>query len=679
MRIVTRPLRRCARAAIAAVLLTLVSCAGGKPVLMLAPEKDFYDPEYSIPRARLEAAGYTIVVATPSGKEAVGLEGLKIIPDKGLAGLSAKSFSALFLVGGTGAASFMGDGEVHRIIREFDDRNAPIGAQCITPAVVAEAGLLDGLEATCWPSFRELLESHGAKFSGRVVDQQGNILTAQAGREDYIEKFVDEYIALLKDKSYVIPELRSGKASKIDSFAVSADRTGFTATVRNVQRSGRLFVPAEYDGSAPWALVFGLHGSGGSGATFQGLGFNAVAGELGFIMCYPDGASGEWSSPEDVAFISNVIEGLKKEFSIDGKRVYLTGHSAGAMMAYRLAQALPGAFAAVAPVAGLLEESVPTDDLKAVPFMHLHAMDDDVVRIEGVPGWGLKSMEESVAVWKRVNGASGEGNVFYDADGIRGTMWKGTSADTAMVMYAGGKHAWPQDAVGFISEFFYNHPARGLMVSLKPLPDGARPGSSVTVSLSDSAEPRIARLAFFDNGQKIGEATRVPWALKWDGVPKGLHRVTARATLTDGSEVRTARAETLWSASPSLAEGRQVKASGAESDSLVGEAAVDGNPRTRWSSAFDDDGWIMVDLGAGSVVNGFTLFWESAYGLAYAIEVSDDGNAWRPVYGTESGKGGVEFIDIPPEKTRYVRLKGIKRGTPWGYSLWEFLVHGERA
>lgn len=451
------------------------------------------------------------------------------------------------------------------------------------------------------------------------------------------------------------------------------------------ERTGRLFVPAEYDGSKPWALVLGFHGTGGTGSSFESVGFDAVAGELGFIMCYPDGVRNEWNSPEDVAFVSAILDGLKKEFSIDPARVYATGHSAGAVMTYRLAQVLPGAFAAVAPVAGLMPEDVAQKKLAPVSVLHLHAVDDDVVRIGGVPEWSYLSMEASVGAWKRAagaigpDGASGDGTVFVAANGVRGTLWRGPSADIATIVYSSGKHAWPQDAVGYISEFFYNHPARALSISLMDMPESARSGSSLTLSLSDPRERRIARVGFYDNGRAVGEATSAPWALEWKGVPKGYHRVTARATLADGSEVRTARARALWVASPSLAEGRPVRVSGSEGPGFGGEAAVDGNPRTRWSSAADDDEWLQVDLGAGAVVDGFTLFWESAFGRAYAIELSDDGAAWTVAYSTDRGAGGVEFVDIAPTKARYARVRGIARGTSWGYSLWEFLVNGERS
>ena len=74
-------------------------------------------------------------------------------------------------------------------------------------------------------------------------------------------------------------------------------------------------------------------------------------------------------------------------------------------------------------------------------------------------------------------------------------------------------------------------------------------------------------------------------------------------------------------------------------------------------------------------VSGVSLFWENAYGKNYAIEVSDDAVSWKRVFERENGVGGNEFIQFSPVQARFVRLLGIKRATPWGYSLWEMMVH----
>ena len=104
--------------------------------------------------------------------------------------------------------------------------------------------------------------------------------------------------------------------------------------------------------------------------------------------------------------------------------------------------------------------------------------------------------------------------------------------------------------------------------------------------------------------------------------------------------------------------------------------AVDGNPETRWSSAFSDPQWIYVDLGQSYSINRVRLSWEAAYGQAYQIQVSSDAVSWTTIYGTTTGTGGVNDLAVSGIG-RYVRVYGTVRGTPYGYSLWEFEVYGQ--
>ncbi len=103
--------------------------------------------------------------------------------------------------------------------------------------------------------------------------------------------------------------------------------------------------------------------------------------------------------------------------------------------------------------------------------------------------------------------------------------------------------------------------------------------------------------------------------------------------------------------------------------------AVDGDVLTRWSSEFSDPQWIAIDLETPVQISKVQLVWEAAYGRNYTIQVSDDGQHWRDVYSTDSGSGGTENIEFTPITARWVRLYGTGRGTPFGYSLWEFRVY----
>jgi hypothetical protein len=109
-------------------------------------------------------------------------------------------------------------------------------------------------------------------------------------------------------------------------------------------------------------------------------------------------------------------------------------------------------------------------------------------------------------------------------------------------------------------------------------------------------------------------------------------------------------------------------------DNSPAALAVDGDPTTRWSSAYTDSEWISVDLGSVQSLTGANLLWESAYGKAYKIQVSTDGTSWTDAYSTTSGGGGTESVSFTASG-RYVRMQGVQRATAYGYSLWEFEVY----
>jgi len=99
--------------------------------------------------------------------------------------------------------------------------------------------------------------------------------------------------------------------------------------------------------------------------------------------------------------------------------------------------------------------------------------------------------------------------------------------------------------------------------------------------------------------------------------------------------------------------------------------AIDGDTTTRWESAADDKAWIQFDFGAKTKLGYMTLSWENAYGKEYALQVSDDGQAWYQLRYVVGGKGGTEEFFNLNANVRYVRLQGVARATQYGYSLFE--------
>jgi hypothetical protein len=145
-----------------------------------------------------------------------------------------------------------------------------------------------------------------------------------------------------------------------------------------------------------------------------------------------------------------------------------------------------------------------------------------------------------------------------------------------------------------------------------------------------------------------------------------------------GVETRSVRVVAPRPDGVNVAQGRPTTAS---SYQQVGDGApfppsnaTDGSASSRWASDWADPQWLSVDLGAVTAFQHVQLVWEGAFGRAYEIQVSDDGNGWRSVYGTTSGNGGVDSIDLSASG-RYVRVHATQRGTGWGYSLYEFGVY----
>ncbi len=150
----------------------------------------------------------------------------------------------------------------------------------------------------------------------------------------------------------------------------------------------------------------------------------------------------------------------------------------------------------------------------------------------------------------------------------------------------------------------------------------------------------------------------------WNGSDGSLYAVNAAAVNLS-----------IKATTANLAFGRPAVASTTYSGYLASNV-TDGNANSRWSSQFSDDQWIYVDLGSVYTINRVVLRWETAYARSYKLQVSNDATTWSDAYRTTTGDGGVDDITLSsPASGRYVRMLGIQRATPWGYSLFELEVY----
>lgn len=233
-------------------------------------------------------------------------------------------------------------------------------------------------------------------------------------------------------------------------------------------RTAILHLPPAYDGSAPLPLVLLLHGGGGHGAQAQAsYGMDAVADREGFLVAYPDGTSAfgnllTWNAAnccgyaweqgvDDTGFLRALVGEISRRWRVDPRRIYATGMSNGAMMAYRLGCRAADLFAALGPVAGALNETAcaPAAPLPVIVF---HGTADQQVLYDG--GYGPNQLEprydqpvaHAVAFWVTRDGCGPEARREVSPSGtIVKDTWDGGIDGAEVILYTvvHGGHAWP--------------------------------------------------------------------------------------------------------------------------------------------------------------------------------------------------------------------------------------------
>ena len=74
-----------------------------------------------------------------------------------------------------------------------------LGALCIAPVILAEAGVLRGKKATVFESEKDQLISAGAKYTGKPIEFDDNVITCS--NPIYTEEFAKRIVkAILKKR-----------------------------------------------------------------------------------------------------------------------------------------------------------------------------------------------------------------------------------------------------------------------------------------------------------------------------------------------------------------------------------------------------------------------------------------------------------------------------------------------
>ncbi len=154
----------------------------------------------------------------------------------------------------------------------------------------------------------------------------------------------------------------------------------------------RLFVPTNYTASQEYPLVLFMHGAGEVGTdnlmqlsvnpqvlAFVSYGRQAISPAL---LAAPQCPSDRvWYDPIMRGRVSDLLDDLTKEFSIDTNRIYITGLSLGGMGTWSLLDTTPTRFAAAIPVCGADTNEAICYQYAQVPIWNFHAANDSTVPV----------------------------------------------------------------------------------------------------------------------------------------------------------------------------------------------------------------------------------------------------------------------------------------------------------
>jgi polyhydroxybutyrate depolymerase len=244
--------------------------------------------------------------------------------------------------------------------------------------------------------------------------------------------------------------------------AAAATLERHTWVVNGVTREALVRVPDKIpsDG-AP--LVFAFHGHGGT-MRQAARSFPIHEKWAEAIVVYPQGlpTAGQLTDPKgekagwqgraglegdrDLRFFDVMLAGLTKNYAVDAKRIYATGHSNGGGFTYLLWAERGAVFAAMAPSSAVLGRGA--DRLTPKPVLHIGSPQDPLVKF----AW----QEKMIAHVLKLNGCGP-----FRPDTLGLTEYPSKAGHDVTVYLHDGGHRYPSDAAPeLIVKFFQAHPAR---------------------------------------------------------------------------------------------------------------------------------------------------------------------------------------------------------------------------
>ena len=251
----------------------------------------------------------------------------------------------------------------------------------------------------------------------------------------------------------------------ITSINVSFAQGYISETIEydGLTREYSIYVPASYDGTTSFPLLFNFHGGGGTIAFHIDIAdMSSIADTANFIVVYPqarpdpsDGNSFNWISKvpgtfDDAPFISSLIDTIASNFQIDQNRVYACGYSLGGDMSFELACKLNSRIAAIAPVARTMQANPNSfcSPVHPTGVLTILGTDDTTSPYDGIIYQGIEYYLSAAAThsyWATHNLCNTNATMNTVSPSVERYTWSTESgcAYVEELKVIGGGHDWP--------------------------------------------------------------------------------------------------------------------------------------------------------------------------------------------------------------------------------------------
>jgi len=172
-----------------------------KKVIFIIAFRDFKDEEYFQTREILEKNNIEVKTASTERGLAIGAEGGEAEIDFLVSEINPSDYDAVIFIGGPGALKYLDNDVSYKIAQKTITTGKILAAICVSPVILAKAGVLKDKKATVWSSPLDrnpvkILKQNGATYENKPVVLDGKILTANG--PSAVAEFGEKLVEMLK-------------------------------------------------------------------------------------------------------------------------------------------------------------------------------------------------------------------------------------------------------------------------------------------------------------------------------------------------------------------------------------------------------------------------------------------------------------------------------------------------